>query len=237
MNLKFHSPARRNQSGVSMLVVLVVMMLSMLMVLGTSKLSMLNEQMSGNNSDYQRAYEAAESVLRDAAIDIACFNADPPCVNRAAPVVEFTCDTPGFLDLMTTLAGNDPPCANGLCADLGPLTNGNPATSFWGPTVNRLGDFTANGVAARYGQFTNAVPAPGAVVNPLLTNNAWYWVEILPWTDGLAGEQTYVGPNVLKPDEQCEFAFRVTAIARGQKTGTASVLQALFLMRGASSTD
>ena len=226
---------RQRQSGVSMLVVLVVMMLSMLMVLGTSKLGILNEQMSGNNSDYQRAYEAAESVLRDAAIDVNCFNAS--CANRPVAVSSFTCTMSNFYDMIAALQAMDPPCVNGICSDLGALTNGNPATSFWGPTVNRLPDFTANGVAARYGQYTGSMPAAGAAVNPLLRTNAWYWIEILPYGTSsgkgtsVAAEQVFVGGSALKPDGNCSYAFRVTALARGQKAGTTAVIQALYIMR------
>ena len=228
-----HVSTPRAQAGVSMLIVLVIMMLSMLLVLGTSKLALLNEQMSGNNSDYQRTYEAAEAVLRDAAIDVACFGSSTACVNRAPPLASFRCDVPGFMDLMSNIEANNPPCRDGICTDLGQLTLGNPDTSFWSPksSVNRLADFTANRVAARYGQFTNETPVSGTTVNPLLANNAWYWIEVLKWTSALEGSQTFVRGKELKPDTSCPFAFRVTALAKGTRPGNTAVLQSIYMLR------
>jgi len=221
------------QRGVSLITVLVMMMLSLLLVLGGSRVSLLNERLSGNSTDYQRAYEAAEALMADARLDVACMTG--ACANRAA-VTQFTCDTQQFLDLQTTLSALNPPCDDGICMDLGTESDGNPATSFWNNPA-RWTTFTTGNRGAQFGQYTGTAITAAQAVNPLLVDRSWYWVEVLRYGGGggggrsLAGEQSFVGQNALTPIPSCSFVFRVTAAAQGRRNGTTAVLQSLYFFR------
>jgi type IV pilus assembly protein PilX len=224
----------RRQQGVSLLTVMVVMLLGLLMVLGSSRVTLLNEKMAGNSTDYQRAYEAAEALLSDARLDLACLNGG--CITRAA-VTQFTCDVAQFGDLQAQLATLNPPCRDGICLDLGTEVNGNPATSFWNNAA-RFTTFTTGNRGVRFGQYTNSPVIAANAVNPLLVGNGWYWIEILPYGASAGGrsvvsEQSFLGGAAFKPDKNCEYMFRVTAVAQGRKPGTSAVLQSLYFFRPA----
>lgn len=224
---------RNRQRGVSLITVLVMMMLSLLLALGGSRVSLLNERLSGNSTDYQRAYEAAEALLVDARLDVASMMV--ASANRVG-LTQFTCDTQRFLDLQTTLNALNPPCANGICMDLGTATDGNPATSFWNDPV-RWTTFTTGNRGARFGQYTGTAITAAQAVNPLLLNRGWYWVEVLRYGASggggrsLAGEQAHTGLTPLAPITSCSFVFRVTAAAQGRRNGTTAVLQSLYFFR------
>lgn len=227
-------PVFRHQQGVSLLTVMVIMLLGLLMVLGSSRVTLLNEKMAGNSTDYQRAYEAAEALLSDARLDLACL--DGGCATRAA-VTQFTCDAGQFGDLQAQLSALNPPCRDGICMDLGTETNGDPATSFWNNAA-RWATFTSGNRGVRFGQYTNSPVVAANAVNPLLVANGWYWIEILPYGASAGGrsvvsEQSFLGGATLKPDKNCEYMFRVTAVAQGRKPGTTAVLQSLYFFRPA----
>lgn len=59
-----------SQRGVSLVMVLIFLLLAIISVLGAFRAGFLNEKMVGNESDYNRAFAAAEALLRDAEIDI-----------------------------------------------------------------------------------------------------------------------------------------------------------------------
>lgn len=232
---RVHASAH-SQSGITLITVMVMLLLAGLMVLGANRVSILNERIIGNSMDYQRAFEAAEATLKDAALDlITCMSSG--CNSRIG-VTTPACDAQKVSDFQATVSALDPPCVNGLCSDLGALANGNPATSFWSPdpAVNRLTDFIAAG--ATFGQFTNAAPVAGTAINPvMLANQARYWIEVLPYGAGAGGgrsltsEQALQGGTPLKPSNNCPFVFRVTAVATGLKPNTTAVVQSLYLFR------
>lgn len=58
------------QRGVSLIIVLIFLLLAIISVLGAFRSSFLNEKMVGNESDYNRAFAAAEALIRDAEMDI-----------------------------------------------------------------------------------------------------------------------------------------------------------------------
>lgn len=225
------------QRGISLLTVMVMMLLSLLLVLGGSRVGLLNERVAGNSTDYQRAYEAAEALLSEAQLDLlACMS--PGCTPRAATLASAVCDAESYANLQAQLSANNPPCQDGVCLDLGTATNGDPDTSFWGPNNTAAWtSHTSAGRGARFGQFTGTTVAATQAVNPLLVNGAWYWIEILPYGASsvagrsVASEQTQIGVAQLKPHQQCSFLFRVTAAAQGRKTGTTAVLQSLYFLR------
>lgn len=215
------------QRGVALVTVLVMMLLSLMLVMGGSRVGLLNERLSGNSTDYQRAFEAAEAVIADAKLDLSC--AGGRCGARAVGNL-LPCDDASHGDLQALLAANNPPCNNGLCNDLGTATNGNPATSFWNNAA-QFTAFTAAGRPARFGQFTNTNVTAAQAVNPLLVNNAWYWIEVLRYDTSLAAQQSFLGGRVIAPNKSCPFIYRVTVVARGLRPGTQAVLQGLQYFR------
>lgn len=217
---RLRSPVR--QHGVAMVTVLVMMLLSLLLVMGGSRVGLLNERVSGNSTDYQRAFEAAEAVLAEARIDIACRGR---CGFRAAPNV-FPSSLGELEDLRALLALNNPPCANGICNDLGAATNGNAATSFWANPA-QFAAFTAAGRPARFGEWTGTAINAAQAVNPLLVNNTWYWIEVLPYDVGsVNGKQQLPNGTVIAPHKDEPWLYRVTVVSQGRRPGTQVVLQA-----------
>lgn len=85
--------------------------------------------------------------------------------------------------------------------------------------------------AARYGQYTGAVT--GTDSNPLLANNAWYWIEVMRYMDVnqslLSGGNSNVNMFVYSPSADKPFVYRITAIARGLRPGTQVVLQTVVV--------
>jgi type IV pilus assembly protein PilX len=64
------STSLTKQRGVSLPIVLIFLLLAIISVLGAFRAGFLNEKMVGNESDYNRAFSAAEALTRDAEIDI-----------------------------------------------------------------------------------------------------------------------------------------------------------------------
>ncbi len=257
MNIAFPpSPPHRlhRQRGVTLIIVLIIMLLGLLLALGSAKLTLLNERLSGNSTDYQRAYEAAEAMLADARLDLACLNGTCTNWRTGAGVIRPTCDVQVFETLERKLRANlnpvqpqppalpiaaTPRCQSGICVDLGSLVSGDPATNFW----NNSAELTNHiATAATYRQFTTAngdSPDNSGNMNLRLVANAWYWIEILPYGGGdgarnLAGEQGMVGGNPFAPDMNCPFIFRITAVARGIRPGTIAALQTFHFFRSRS---
>jgi type IV pilus assembly protein PilX len=219
-SLAFQRPTK--QKGVAMVTVLVMMLLSLLLVMGGSRVGLLNERVSGNSTDYQRAFEAAEAVLAEARLDLACRGR---CGFRAAPNV-FPSSPPELEDLKVLLALNNPPCVNGICNDLGAATNGNVATSFWANPA-QFAAFTAAGRPARFGEWTGTAIVAAQAVNPQLLNNTWYWIELLPYdTSSPAGKQQFPNGRVAAPTLGEPWLYRVTVVSQGRRPGTQVVLQA-----------
>lgn len=234
--------AVQRQRGISLVVVMVMVLLSMLLVMGGSRMAILNESLVGNDRDYQRAFEAAQALLADAELDAigqdmagnACVAAT--CRTPASPVF-FPRDLLEYQTLADQLeaaaVGGNPPCINGICLDLGTQTNGDPASSFW-RTPAALAPFTAtpagfNSRGATYGQYTRAIGAINSG-NPFLTAAppmAWYWVEILPYSTAAAvggGNAAFWSPPPTQP-----FVYRITALAQGRKPGTQAVVQSMVV--------
>src|SRR5450830_1874899 len=119
------------QQGVSLLVVVVVVLLCALLVLASTQAARLSEMLAGNDSEASRAFEAAEALLHDAELDVlglgpqgqAC-QPDPAWVGCRHPATTTTVprSLADFGLLAQQLAQRNPPCADGLCLDLGPAS-------------------------------------------------------------------------------------------------------------------
>ena len=221
------------QQGVSLFVVLVMVLLTTLIVLWGSRSALLNEMITGTDSDYQRALEAAQAMVRDAEFDIKNERPDgTPCSGDKCRVWG-SLDVGGgklfypetineYTDLETVLGASTPSCAAGICVPT------KVKDEFWLESA----DFDAmKGKAALYGAHTDAVA--NSAGNPLLVNSparAWYWVEILPYDEAskAAGGAAYQ----FGPDEKLRpFVYRITAIAQGLKTSTRAVVQTTMVWK------
>jgi type IV pilus assembly protein PilX len=186
------------QRGIALFTVLVMVLLGTLLVLWSSRSALLGEMLTGNDSDYQRALEAAHAVMRDAESDL------------RGPGRAIAADANAFDDLQAALAASTPPCSAGLCA------SGKVPAQFW--TTPATLD-AMKSVAATYGAHTGA-KAPG---HPLLPGKAWYWIEVLPYDPRPA--ITGSAALDLAPDRESPFIYRITVLAEGRKRATQVVIQ------------
>jgi type IV pilus assembly protein PilX len=225
------------QRGVSLLVVIVLVMLSMLLALWGSRTALFNEMIVGNDADYQRAVEAAQALLQDAEFDIQgtrpdgteCQPSADVDICRAGTSVWYPVeDKEVFITLIPNLEAATMACIKGLCAKR------TGKQDFWNDKTTLDAMLPAG---ARYGQFTGAEVglSTSKASHPILKNTTagqggWYWVEVLPYDSSagnsglLAGGSGHLGLN-LKPN----VAYRITAIARGLKPNTQVVLQSTFV--------
>ena len=98
------------------------------------------------------------------------------------------------------------------CLDLDAMTSGQGDTS----------------VAATYGQFTGAAALNDG--NPWLSAaapRAWYWVEVFRYAHA-AGILKQAKDTPL-PDRRHPFVYRITAYAKGLKSGTRVHLRSVFV--------
>lgn len=222
------------QGGVSLLIVLVMVLLSALLVLWASRTTLLNEMLTGNDSDYQRAFEAAQAMVRDAEFDIMGKKPDGSiCKTDAAFIgcrsassggaVFFPQGMDDFTLLSDTLLTATTHCSKGICVDAAL------DSATWTDT-SKLAAMTAAGVAATYGEYTGALK--GADSNPLLAS-AWYWVEVLPYAIGSAAAGSGGAAAAWAPSSAAPFVYRITAIAQGRRAGTRAVVQSVFSMKPA----
>ena len=229
---------RRAQTGVSLVVVLVMVLLSMLLVLGGSRLAVLNEALVGSDSDYQRAFEAAQALLRDAEQDVRGLDATGAiCVATCRGTLGaqiFPIDSDDYQTLMQATSTLAWPCVNGVCTNLAGNTVDATVNSsnFW-QTAAYVTAMSARGTA--YGTYTGATPTATSG-NPLLINTAtrgsWYWVEVLPYDVAMAASvggaairwQPNTGIGAPPP-----MVYRITALAQGNKPGTQAVVQMTYV--------
>ncbi|WP_225781499.1 PilX N-terminal domain-containing pilus assembly protein [Xenophilus sp. Marseille-Q4582] len=227
---------RSRQRGIALMIVLVLVLVSALLALWGFRSSALNEALVGNDADYLRAFEAAQALIQDAELDISGKRPDgKDCLPSPTDAAICRTDKDGvwFIDeqqllgpLINRLSAKNPPCEQGICLKRTGVQD------FWNDKA-MLDAMTADGVAARYGQFTGATT--GDASNPILANRnagegGWYWVEILQY-DGEG-----VGGGVVKSDQIDKLAlrlhpnlvYRITAIARGRKPNTQVVLQSTY---------
>lgn len=210
---------RKNQRGVSLFIVIILVLMSMLLALWASRTAFFNELIVGNDTDYQRAFEAAQVLLQDAEIDIR-QGIESGTNQRAAISSTLYPTEHAELDSLTfTLDAQTTKCFNGICQFR------TSAQDFWNDST-MMSAMTAANIGARYGQYTGA--SAGASSNPILANTStgrggWYWVEVIKYAPKETGPGILTGaePEVVKAN----IFFRITAIARGLKPSTQVVLQ------------
>ena len=209
----------KNQQGISLFIVIVLVLMSMLLALWASRTALFNELIVSNDTDYQRTFEAAQVMLQDAELDIR-QGWELGTNQRAAVSSTFYPTAHDELDALTyTLDAQTTKCFNGICQ----FRTG--AQDFWNdPTT--MSAMIAADIGARYGQYTGA--SAGTSSNPILADTtagrgAWYWVETIKYEPKATGSGLLAGaePEVVN----AQVFYRITAIARGLKPSTQVVLQ------------
>ncbi|MBU7572271.1 MAG: hypothetical protein KAF64_02860 [Hydrogenophaga sp.] len=255
MNARLSPSTNARQQGIALIVVMVMLLLATIVALSSTRLGWLNERMVGSESDHQRAFAAAEALIRDAERDIKGVQADATTPCRADPAFigcrNFGAGAPFFpqdvadLDLLRARlkANAIVGCLRGICLPDSTTTLGREQ---W---TTKLAAMTAgtgdSAVPARYGEFTGTDPAssgnallhwsrPG--VTPAVAARAWYWVEVFLYTEA-AGMAAASG-HVLAPDMHSHpFVYRITAYVQGMKPGTRVWLRSIYVPRPQADLD
>ena len=217
-----------------------------MLVLTTTRTNWFNETVVGGQSDYHRAYAAAEALISDAETDIrGKLPGGPPITPNDAAFFfgsgrriadpHFPLNVHTDLDPVIAAIGvGVVPCRRGICVPpneqaLGNAWWDNPVT-FAAMTAGAAN--TANAVAATYGEFTGANAAAGCAEPPahdhsqprrlVLGGNTAIRGVGQPCSRWLAGAGR---ARVLSGQP---YFFRITAVVQGQKPGTRVVLENPF---------
>jgi len=215
---------------VALLVVLAALLLTSIALLGSLQVGWLAERRVGSESDTQRAFAAAEALIRDAELDIMGLRANgtrcdsdpaaqPPCRSGTGASPFFPKGDEDLDVLHARVLAGHRQCLQGICLP---------------DTVDALQDAWSDdraamsSVAATYGQFTGTVPADDG--NPLLhaaPPRAWYWVEVFRYSQ--AGGILNPAGDTPMPDRRHPFVYRITAYVLGLKSGTRVHLRSVFV--------
>lgn len=251
--------SRQRQQGVALFVVIVFVLLSMLLALWASRSSLFNEMLVGNDADYQRAFSAAQALVQDAELDIQGANSNgTTCtvdaddlkvcrrgIKEQFPIEEKEVGT--LLADLDNLPATGPKCKHGMCLKRSDRPGKVDKQDFWnnstasaGITLAQMtGTHASDGapVGARYGQFTGAkLGNDNDPANPILRDRSavnkggWYWIEVMPY-DSAAGNSGLIvgGSTNLALTLVPNVAYRITAVAYGQKSSTQVVLQETYV--------
>lgn len=235
---------KARQQGIALIVVMVVLLLSTVVVITATRTNWLNETVVGSESDYQRAYAAAEALIRDAETDIRGIRPGGGALNAGNPLffegsgrlvgqpifpfdhtdLDATIGAFNTLGLALPAPVGTPPCRQGICI---PATEQGLGAAWWNNPATVAAMLP---LGATYGQYTRVDPL--AVRNPLLIDTpnrqARYWVEIFQYTP----QPTDGATRMPLPDTSKQpFFFRITAFVQGQKPGTRVVLRTVFVPR------
>lgn len=247
-HLAVQQRAITRQRGVALFVVIVFVMLAILLALWASRTSLFNEMIVGNDADYQRAFEAAQTLLQDAELDIRGEKADgsacnaPPCRSYQDAALKFPGDAGELNLLITRLQSETTHCKDGLCARrVGRQDFWNYDDIAGSPAVTPAADASLGevplsalmAVGARYGQYTGAVTT--GPLNPILAETAggkggWYWIEVLRYSDTVKTAGVIVDSNTSQLPLFLDpyVIYRITALAQGRKAGSTVVLQETY---------
>ena len=234
----YRPPSLRQQRGLSLIVVMVIVLLSGILAVWTGRVANFNEIRAGNDSDYQRAVEAAQAMMLEAQLDITMGST--ALTQRLEGYRINVNDPDEMANLLTDAEAGvgGVKCKDAVCSDLSGEVFGDPAQVFWNKPTTRLQAFWNTG--AKYGQYTgngfqntpnkNAnprliedpnVPVPA----PQYVQGAKYWIEILFADKPNAGW----AQECVNAASDANYLFRITAIAMG-RGGRPAVIQEVFVL-------
>ena len=224
------------QRGVALLVVMAALLLTSMALLGSLQVGWLAERRVGSEGDTQRAFAAAEALMRDAELDILGLRADgtrcdstaagqPPCRSGVGAGAFFPRADEDLDLLHARVSAGHRHCFQGICLP----ESVDALQDAWADDLAAMSAGSADtAIAAIYGQFTGAVPQNAG--NPLLSAvppRAWYWVEVFRYTQA-AGVMHPAGDLPI-PDRRHPFVYRITAYANGLQPGTRVHLRSVFV--------
>lgn len=225
----------QRQQGVALITVMVLLLLTSIAVAGLARSGWMADKFVSAESDRQRAFSAAEALIRDAEMDIAGIGVDPTAcllspgqlVGCRAMADPFFPESIDDLDgLITKVAQGQGNCLRGICLPADPVAA---LAAAWPDDLTALTAGTgATSIPARYGEFTGA--SSTTTGHPLLdpaANQAWYWVEVFHH-DSL-GSAMSPAPQGLAPEMDRPFVYRIHAVVLGNKPGTRVHLRSIFV--------
>lgn len=200
------TPGMRPQRGVSLVIILMILVIVSILGVSGIQLSMMGERSARNDRDAQIAWQAAESALVEAELDI---EGQP----TASSTKRNTVFALGKTDIAKFISGcGTSGQSQGLCA----LNLGNSKPAWL--TV----DFTATGNSAPttpFGTFTGrSFPSGAKGIQP--TKPPRYVIEAIP------DPETARTTN--PADAQFKYIYRITAMGFGPNAETQAVLQTLY---------
>jgi len=204
-DFSIHSNKSSHQSGASLIVVLLILVIASILGVSAIQISMMAEKSARNDRDYQIAWQAGEAALVDAEFDIEGMPASSTNKRNSIFAV-------GKTDLSKFVQN----CGNsstsiGLC-----LLNdsGKPA---W-LTVD-FTDTSNSASTTAFGTYTGRVfPAGGAGTQP--AKSPRYVIE--------AVVDPGSSPRTRNPSENPKYIYRVTAMGFGPNPQTQAVVQMLY---------
>jgi type IV pilus assembly protein PilX len=190
------------ESGVVLVVSLIMLMLITLIGVSAMQNTGLEEKMAGNLRDRNMAFQAAEAALRDAEADISNVGGNVP--PRISGVSDFTVDC----GAATPNVGDDGLCYSFPALDYVGANIAPPNPITW-PTVNMM----TGAPSVPYGRFTGAQ----AIQPDRLSAQPRYIIQAI---NGLGAYCNSRGGK---------FCYRITVRAQGANPNTVVWLQSIFI--------
>ena len=205
--------AHRPQRGVALYVVMLLVLLTVVLALWASRTALMTEIVTGNDADYQRAFEAAQAMVQDAKDDIyGNLYAKGKALTRGATLgMQYPTAQSNFQEWSAVLRGEATGCLQAICLR---RTGGD---NFWDDEASLVAMLPKG---ARYGQFSGAQASTH--INPVLmlraaNKGAWYWVEPIPFKGAEVGDVARLVQGLGNLTVETDMLFRITAIALGLK--------------------
>ena len=214
-NFRFTRPGPVGvQKGSSLIIVLIMLSITMVVGLISTRLALFSERSARNDRDRQIAFQSAEAALLDAELDML-----GPNTASGKRVCTFDSKKPAEF-----VAGCGTLTKTGMCQSAA-----NPGEGWKDPAVlplytSETGDSTSNAAnkTVEYGQFTAQKFALPVGSSGLPVRLPRYTIEAVRYT-GTGQANDNVGSS-----QSPEYAFLVTAMGFGTRIETQVMLQALI---------
>lgn len=227
------SSASFYQRGISLFVVLIILLLTALLVLGSLKTSLFNESIVGNQSDIQRANSRAEALLLQAQNEIRAS-----LVGCTTDICKYPVSKEAYAMMyMANPRGCGTSTTTGSLTPLGVCMPAATDDSFFtADTIGVSGKPLAIGNAQSYTAFgsgTKAGDSSNGVDLSLTAAKGQYWVEVFLFKESaltsMANENQMLKENLPVPEPTFPFIYRITVRAEGAKPGTVSIVRSNYI--------